>query len=454
MTRRLISLTMVLITMSLVVHTDWFRGSEYVSPILVLGFLLITAYCVGYIFSLWGLPIITGNLLAGLFLGPYFLSYFSGQSVVDLSFLNNLALAFIAFCAGAVLKIENIRKKLKSILYLISGVALIVFFGVAGTVLAVSEMIPFMAKYDMPVRVAIASLFGVITVARSPSSTIAIISETQAKGEYTDTVLSVTIASDVVVIILFGIIISFCQFVFAGGGQIDPGFFLDLMFEILLALILGFFLGKSIIFMIQIVKMEFPVVITAVGFMVIKFSHLIGEYFHEVHDIGLHLEPLLMCMTAGFTIQNFSKFGKVFLAKMDGVSLPIYIAFFAITGASINIDVLKTGWMLGLLIVASRTSMMFVACFISGKLSGSSPKIYKYSWMGFITQAGVSLGLLTEIVRRFPEIGVPIQSILIAAITLNQIAGPIALKFALNKTGEANTKTKNITQTTVKQTSH
>ena len=45
-----------------------------------------------------------------------------------------------------------------------------------------------------------------------------------------------------------------------------------------------------------------------------------------------------------------------------------------------------------------------------------------------------------EVVRRFPEIGMPIQTILIAAITINQIIGPMAFKYGLNKVGESNLK--------------
>jgi len=142
-------------------------------------------------------------------------------------------------------------------------------------------------------------------------------------------------------------------------------------------------------------------------------------------------------MTAGFTVQNFSKHGKTFLLNMDRVSLPIYVAFFAITGASINVGILKEGWLLGLFIATTRGLMVYAGSLISGKLAGAEPAIYKNAWMGFITQAGVSLGLVAEMVRRFPEIGIYVQSILIAAITLNQIIGPIAFKYALRKVGES-----------------
>jgi Kef-type K+ transport system membrane component KefB len=127
---------------------------------------------------------------------------------------------------------------------------------------------------------------------------------------------------------------------------------------------------------------------------------------------------------------------------MDRVSFPIYIGFFAITGAKIDVDVLKTAWFLGLVVVISRTIMIYIGSFISGKLAGDPPRIYKNTWLGFITQAGVSLGLLSEVVRRFPDIGIPIQTILIAAITINQLVGPVAFKYALFKVGEAKGKRK------------
>lgn len=437
MFRRFIGLLLVLGSMALVVYANPFGLPETVSPTLVLGFMLLAAYCIGFILEQFGLPRITGYIFAGLFLGPYFLNFYSKEAVESLGFLNSLALAFIAFCAGGELKVSHLKDKLKSILFLITGVTSVVFVGVTLVVFSISELIPFMHGYDTVAKLAVSAIFGVIAVARSPSSTIAIISETKAEGDYTDTVLSVTIATDVVIIMLFAVVISASEVLVSGKGTVSFGFLLALLLEIVIAFVLGFLLGKLIIFLIEKVKIEFPVVITAMGFLVIKFSHLLGAYLHESLSIHLNIEPLLICMAAGFTVQNFSKHGTTFLERMDNVSLPIYIGFFAITGASINVQVLKTAWFLGLIIVIARTLMIYIGSYFSGRISGDPPKIYKYTWLGFITQAGVSLGLLAEVVRRFPEIGVPIQTILIAAITLNQVIGPVALKYALFKVGES-----------------
>ncbi len=438
MSYRAIGFFIILGTMALLVQTNLFDLPRGVSPTLVLGFLLLAAYCTGFLLGKFGLPRITGYILAGLVLGPHFLSFFSNDAVADLDFLNSLALAFIAFCAGGELRLSNILGKLKNILFLISGVTSVVFIGVTLTVFFMSGSIPFIAAHKQTVRLAISMIFGVIAVARSPSSAIAIISETHAKGDYTETVLSVTIVMDVVIIMLFGVVVSFCQVVISEDSMIDTSFILGLLLEIIVAFVFGFLLGKAIVFLIENVKVEFPVVIIGLGFMVIKFSHLLGAHLNENLNIGINLEPLLICMAAGFTVENFSEHGETFLAKMDRVSLPIYVAFFAITGASINIEVLVAGWYLGLVIVFSRIVMIVIGSYFSGRISGDRPVNYRHTWLGFITQAGVSIGLLTEIVRRFPEIGIPIQTILIASITLNQLIGPIAFKYALKKVGETN----------------
>jgi Kef-type K+ transport system membrane component KefB len=436
MVYRISSFILILGSMAAFSHFGLFSDINQPVPILVLGFMLLASYCVGFFLEKVGLPRITGYIFGGLFLGPYFLKFYLQESVEALFFLNSLALAFIAFCAGGELKLNNIRKRIKSLSCMLSGITLVVLIGVTIAVLGMSSFIPFMRGYPISVKIAIAAIFGVICTARSPSSAIAIITETKAKGPCTDTVLSITIAMDVVVIMLFAIIISLCQVMIVPSSPVNLLFIVHLLMEILLAFILGFFLGKGIVFLIRNVGVELPVIIAAMGFIVIKFCHLLGDYLHEAHDISLHLEPLLICMAAGFTVQNFSRHGNRFLHSMERVSLPIYVAFFAITGASMNMEVLRTGWLLGLVIVGSRTLMIFIGTYLSGKAAGEEPKLYKNAWLGFLTQAGVSLGLVAEVVRRFPEIGLHVQSILVAAITLNQIIGPAAFKFMLNKVGE------------------
>jgi len=408
-----------------------------VHSIMVLGFLLIGGYCIGYMGEKLGLPRITGYIIAGLLLGPHGLGFIDRKAIVDLQFLNSLALAFIAFCAGGELQLGNIRKQLISITGILAGNTVVILFGVTGIVLAASPLVPFLREQPFSVRLATAAIIGVISVARSPSSVIAVISETRARGRLADTVLSVTIATDVVVILLFGVVVSVCHSLFNPTDSVSAGLFLHLLFEILVTLALGFLLGRGIIVLIRNIGVELPVIIAATGFLVIKSCHLLGAYLSSTYEVSLHLEPLLVCMAAGFTVQNFSSRGETFLESLDRVSLPIYVGFFAVTGAMIDIDMLRAGWLLGLLVFTVRGLMVWFGSLAGSVAAGDPPAVRNHVWLGFITQAGVSLGLVAEVVRRFPEVGLYLQSILIAAITVNQVIGPVLFKHALRRTGEA-----------------
>jgi len=437
MKNRIFVLLLVIVVALLLVNLELGQHKDN-SPVFILGIILLAAYCFGYLLEKIGLPRIVGYILAGLFMGPFFLNIYTFSEIEDLNFVNKLVLAFIAFCAGGELRVANIRRVLKSIIYLISGISVVVFLGITLTVFVLSSYMPFMSHLSIPIRLAISAIFGTIAVARSPSSAIAIISETKAKGPYTDIVLSVSVAMDVFIIILFAVIISLAQVFISGNGGMNLSFLFFLLVKIAAAFLLGFLLGKFIVFLIEKVHVEFPIVIIAMGFVVIEFSHLLGYYLSEVHDIGLELEPLLICMAAGFVVQNFSKHGENFLQRMDRVSLPIYIAFFALTGAGIDLNVLRTGWLFGLTVFLVRLASIYIGSYLSGRLAKSESKIYKNVWLGFITQAGVSLGLLAEVSRRLPDIGLSIQTILVATIIMNQLIGPIAFKFGLKKVGETN----------------
>ena len=434
---RLITFVLIILAMLVVFNSGVISGSsDTISPTLVIGFMLLSSFVVGFFFEKTGFPRITGYIISGLVFGPFVLKFYSSGSVKELLFLNNLALAFIAFNAGSELRLKDIMHDIKPIIYLTLGVTIVVFTGVTATVLFISDMIPFMRPYPLPVKIAIASIFGIISVARSPSSAIAIINETKAKGSYTNTILSITVIMDVLIIILFALVISVNSLVMNPGKSFEFSFVLFLIIEITIAFVSGFILGKFIIFLINKVKVEFSVVIIALGFFVIKFTHFAGSFISNNYEMNINIEPLLICMAAGFTVQNFSSYGDIFLKRMDKISIPVYVAFFTITGASINLDILRTGWMLGLVIFIARTSMIYLGSLLSTKAASSEKKIRDNGWLGFITQAGISLGLLSEVLRRFPETGVHIQAILIATITLNQIIGPIGFKYGLYRAGE------------------
>ena len=125
------------------------------------------------------------------------------------------------------------------------------------------------------------------------------------------------------------------------------------------------------------------------------------------------------------------------MEQIDRSSLPIYVIFFSLTGAALNIGALKETWLIAVLVVAVRFILISLGAYLGTSSSGDPPRFRQMAGLSFITQAGVSLGLAGIIMRRFPDWGAALATTIVAIIALNQIIGPIALKFALNAVGEA-----------------
>jgi len=400
------------------------------------GFLLLAAYLVGDILARFGIPRLTGYILAGIVFGPNLLGFVDEAVVLDLKLINDLALTFIALAAGGELRLDELRQRRKSIGLTVLFLMVFVFVGVASFVVAARSLFPFLDGSTGQL-VAVAAIMGIFAVARSPSSAIAIISECKARGPFTETVLGVTVLMDLLVIILFAVVVSFSQVLIDPAGTLDFSLIAVVLVEVVGSILGGIFLGKVISFYIQHIRAELIVFILAMAFMVAFFSRQFAMLLDELYSISLHLEPMLICVTAGFWVQNFSRGGEQLMQRIDRSSLPIYVVFFALTGASLDIGALRQTWLVAVLLVGVRFGLVWLGAFAAARLAGDPRRFHRLSGLSFITQAGVSLGLAEIIVRRFPEWGPALAAIVVAVITLNQLVGPVAFKYALGAVGEA-----------------
>jgi Kef-type K+ transport system membrane component KefB len=401
------------------------------------GFLLLAAYLFGDVLSHFKVPKITGYILAGIFFGPHAFELVDAATVRELKLIDDLALTFIALAAGGELRLWQLRQRRRSITLTVLFLTTIVFIGVAAFVLAARPLLPFLDGRSMAEVMAVAALLGIFAVARSPSSAIAIIHECRSRGPFTEMVLGVTVVMDVLVIFLFAVVVSICQASVVPGVGMDFRFIETIVIALAVSVFAGILLGWVVSLYIGHVEAELLVFILAMAFLVTFFSRQFAFFLDRFYDISFHLEPMLICVTAGFWIQNFSRSGRQFMEQIDRSSLPIYVIFFSLTGAALNVDALKETWLVAVLVVAVRFVLISLGAYLGTSLSGDPPRFRRMSGLSFITQAGVSLGLAGIVMRRFPDWGAALATTIVAIIALNQIIGPIAFKFALNAVGEA-----------------
>lgn len=411
--------------------------------IFLVGFVIvaIAANQIAKVFQKIKFPLITGLIITGIIAGSSVLNFIPNDAIDKLHFLNEIALAIIAFSAGSELFLNDLRSRIQSIKWMTIGQLIITFVASSIVIYFVADSIPFMADLSTKSKIAISILFGTIFVARSPSSAIAVINEMRANGPFTKTVMGVTVVKDVLVIILFAICFSIAK-AFINGDEIGILFLGILFLELISSFAIGYLLGK----LLQVpFNYKIPHSLKAFLIVIIGYGVYIFAYYVKLEtSIYLHhefvLEPLLICIIGSFVLTNYSKHRIEFSELLHEISPFIYIVFFTLTGASLSLQVLYSVFGIAFALFFLRLITMFFGG-LFGVYAAKDKKEYRFiAWMPYLTQAGVALGLATIIANEFPTWGHEFETIVIAIIVINQLIGPPLFKWSLNFVKESHTK--------------
>jgi Kef-type K+ transport system membrane component KefB len=352
------------------------------------------------------LPIITGLLFIGILAGPFVLRLLPTEAIPQLNFLNQISLAFIAFAAGAELYLKDLNNRLKSIKWMTFGQLFFTFTLGGLSVWFLSNQIGFMRDLDWQIRLAIALLAGTIFVSRSPVSAIAVINEMRAKGPFTQTVLGVTVLKDVLVIILFTLCFAVSD-ALVNKMPFEVWLVFILVLELSLSFLLGFLLGqllKGLLSLRMSIRIK-SLLVLAIGYSIYLLAHWVHDTSLEFLGFDIYIEPLLICIIGSFIVVNFSSYRRDFLKIVEEVVPVIYIIFYTLTGASIKLDILVYTWGIALLFFFIRLASIAIGAYIGGTLGGDPIEYNRISWMPFVTQAGVALGLVSVVAAKYPDWG-------------------------------------------------
>lgn len=409
------------------------------------GFIALSSKQIGDFFARFKFPLITGFIFAGILAGPYAMNLISRETTSHLRFISEISLAFIAFAAGGELYLKELRDRLKSIQWITVG--LVVSALCIGTVTTyyLADMIPFMQGRSVSVKIALAILAGAILVARSPSSAIAIVNELRARGTFTQIVLGVTVISDVAVIVLFAVSSSIADVVLTNAG-INISFFVSLLVAFVLTWGMASVLGHAMKILLSLrVHNGLKVIsLLLLGYGVFYFSHAVRQYTYLTWHVEVLIEPLLICMAASFWISNFTSYRADLIKILNDVGPSIYIAFFTLAGAGLDLNIVLETWVVALILVGVRLLSIMIGAFAGGMIAGDPMKYNRWSWMAFVTQAGIGLALAEQVAVEFPSWGPSFAALIISVIIINQVIGPPLFKWVLFMMKEAHPKAEEI----------
>ncbi len=407
-------------------------------PLATVGLIALASSSIGEAFSRWRLPLITGFLCTGILAGPYVLGLIPAEALSRLRFIDQMALAFIAFAAGSELNLQEMRGSFRSIRWVTLGLVVSTFVITSTVVFLIADAVPFLSGMPPVARLAVAILAGSVLVARSPSSAIAVVNELRARGPFTRMVLGVTVTMDVVVIVLFAFSSSIADALLTQLG-FDLALTALVLGEILVSIGLGLVAGRLVPLLVSFPKSSSvrAGLLLALGFLIFTLSATVRSLTHEQWPFEVLLEPLLICMVAGFVVTNYTGYRASFRRVLDIASPPVYTLFFTLAGAALALDVLVSTWPIALALFGSRVVAIAIGSFVGGTAAGDPARLNRISWMAFITQAGIGLGLAKEVAGQFPSWGGSFATLIISVIVLNQVVGPPLFKWALDLAGEA-----------------
>lgn len=361
------------------------------------------------------LPNVSGYLVAGLLLGPSFFNFVSPADIQSFNLVNEIALAAIAFSIGNEFVLKEIKKIGKSIF-------IITLLEVVGAVLLVFSVMFFIFRQPFAFSIVIAAM----SAATAPAATLLVMKQYNAQGPLTRTILPVVALDDVVGIVIFGIALSLAKITAYKQQMSIISMIAGPIIEIAGSVILGFVLGVILSWFSKKTRGrdELQAITLAIIGLATGISLLLG------------FSPLLTCIVLGTVLVNVQQNSTRVFDSINSFATPIYVLFFTIAGASLDLSILKTVGIMGLSYVLARGIGKIIGAWAGASMVKAEPVVRKYLGLGLLPQGGISIGLMVLVRQQLPDYAIAINTIIMFSVLIYEVSGPIFAKIAIKKAGE------------------
>ena len=381
--------------------------------LVVVGSLIWLGYMGARVIGRLNLPAVTGFLLVGVAVGPHGLGFLGAELLHKIGFIEPLALGLIVFLIGEELTRKMLARHHWSF-WLTSGLNLLLPGALVA--LAVNMIAP-----GQPVYV---WLLAVIAISGAPATVMAVVSEMGAKGRGCDTLLGTAALDNIATVVLYSVVTPFLMLSLNlhesfGGALLEVG--KQIGGAILLGVIAGVLLAKLLERVFQEGEM------LALGLT----NVLLVVAVAEVIGVSSLLAPLVAGVTVATMEEGRNTRERIFRA-LRTVEYPVYIIFFTLAGAHLDLTSIVTGGLLALAYILARSLGKFIAGFGGSLAAGYDMRQSAWFGLGMLPQAGVAVGLALNAAQVFPEVGATVNAVVLAAIVVFEVAGPVLTKKAVS----------------------
>ncbi len=386
----------------------------------VLAVMIFSGMAFGRLAKLLRLPNVTGYLVAGLLLGPSVTGFINAETLSSINVISEMALGFIAFSIGNEFKVSYFKRvgtapvviaTFESLFAILFVLAPLLIFGIAEPAFAI--------------------VLSSIAAATAPAATIMVINQYRAKGPVTDMLLSVVAIDDATALAMFSVSVAIAQAIKDPAKISLQTSLFEPLWEIFGGLIVGFLLGMLFCIPLRWFKKDGNRLALTIAFV------FLGVGLADMFGFS----SLLLCMALGAGLANFSSQVDHIMKLTDGLTPPIFMLFFVLSGAELQLSVIPAVGIVGIIYVVFRVIGKMCGSWFGAKISKAGKSISRYLGPALMPQAGVAIGLSLVATRVVPENGAYIRAIILCGTLIYELIGPVITKISLTRAGEI-TKTK------------
>ena len=381
------------------------------------------------------LPAVTAYLVCGLLIGPYCigalnltgLGFSTPESVARLDIISQVALGFIAFTIGNEFRLVQLKAMGRQAITVGILQAVFTTFLVNAALIALHFINPGL------ISVSSAITLGAIASATAPAATLMVVRQYKADGPLTKLLLLVVAIDDAVGLMLFSASFGVASALESGAVSILT-VLVEPVVEIVLSLILGAFAGWVLYRVEKYFHSRSKRLSISIGFVLLTVGLSMLEF--EAGGVKCGFSLLLVCMMTGTVFCNICDFSEELMARVDGWTAPLFVLFFVLSGAELNLGILSNPLVLliGVVYIIFRSLGKYFGAYGSCAMTHCSEKITKHLGITLLPQAGVALGM--ALTAQQLSGGEMVRNVVLFSVLVYELVGPALTKRSLIAAGE------------------
>ncbi len=383
------------------------------------------------------LPAVTAYLITGILIGPFCLGrlgiegigFQSLAQVEGLDLFSNVALGFIAFAIGNEFRLSSLQQTGKQ------AVIIGIVQALAATVLVDAVLIGACFVFSDKITLPAAITLGAIAAATAPAATLMVVRQYKAKGPLTDLLLPIVALDDAVGLVVFAVSFGIAKAL--ASGTVDMvSILVNPLIEIAGSLLLGALMGYLLTFTERFFKSRSKRLSLSIAFVILTVA--LSMLTVRVGAVEIGFSALLTCMMLGTVFCNLCDFSEELMDRCDRWTGPLFVLFFVISGAELDLSVLTDGTvvLIGILYILARSLGKYIGAYGSAKATGCSKTIQKYLGITLLPQAGVALGMTLTAQELGGAEAQLIRNIVLFSVLIYELIGPMLTKMSLIKAGD------------------